>query len=111
MKDCERIKQIRHALGLTQIKFAERIGISSSYLAAMETGDKKVNDRTIRLIGMEFGINEHWLRTGEGMMYNDEEEMNIAKITSLFKSLSPKFQKYALIQFNTLVEFYNSCKK
>jgi len=100
----ERIKQVRQTLGLTQGKFADRIAISISYLAGMELGDKKINDRTILLISMEFGVNEHWLRTGEGSMYDETANVNIAKVTSLFKSLTPEYQECALIQLNSLAE-------
>lgn len=104
----ERIKQVRQAFGLTQGKFAERIAISVSYLAGMELGDKKINDRMIRLIGMEYHVSEQWLRTGEGSMYNEEVEIGFAKITSLFKSLSPKYQECALIQLNALSDLQKS---
>ena len=75
-----RINQIRLALGFTQAKFAERIAVSASFLAAMARGDKPVNDRVIRLVALEFGISEHWIRTGEGEMYNEQEEIDVAKI-------------------------------
>jgi len=100
----ERIKEVRLALELTQTKFAQRIAIATSYIAGMELGTKKVNDRIILLISMEFGINEHWLRTGEGSMYNDEFDVRAAKIASLFKSLSPKYQECALCQLEALVD-------
>jgi transcriptional regulator with XRE-family HTH domain len=103
----ERLKQIRKTLGLTQVKFAKRIGISTSYVAELELGNRKVNDRTMRLISMEFNIDEHWIRTGEGTMYNEAAEANLAKITSLFRSLSPQYQDCALIQMNALNELYN----
>ena len=100
----ERLKQVRQALELTQQKFAERIAISTSYLAAMETGDKQLNERTIRLISMEFNVSEHWLRTGDGEMYNETENIAVVKITSLFKSLTPKFQECAFKQMEALAE-------
>ncbi len=99
-----RIKQIRQRLGLTQAKFAKRIAISTSYLAGMELGDKKVNDRTIKLIGMEFNVDEHWLRTGDGPMLRDETDMRVTKAVSLFKSLSPELQKCALEVLNALAD-------
>ena len=43
----KRVKEIRQITGLTQIKFAERIAVSTSHLAGMESGDKKVNERTL----------------------------------------------------------------
>ncbi|GHU82497.1 hypothetical protein AGMMS50284_4460 [Clostridia bacterium] len=106
----ERIKQIRQALSLTQTKFAERIGISTSYVAEIEIGNKTANDRTMRLISTEFQVDEHWLRTGEGEMYHEAAAANIAQITSLFKSMSPGFQQCALTQLNALAELYNQSK-
>ena len=107
----ERIREVRQTLGLTQNKFSERIAISASYLAGMELGGKKVNERAIQLIVMEFNISEHWLRTGEGSMYDEASEINNAKIMSLFKSLNAKYQECALIQLNALAELHNSEKK
>jgi transcriptional regulator with XRE-family HTH domain len=106
-----RINQVRLALELTQSKFAERIAVSSSYLAGMERSDKKVNDRVIRLISMEFGISEHWIRTGIGEMYSETENINIAKIVSLYKSLTPKYQECALSQMNALADLQNIDKQ
>ena len=106
----ERIKQVRSTLGLTQIKFSARIGIAPSYLAEMELGKKKLNDRTIRLINMEFNVNEHWLRTGEGTMYDEESAVNLAKATSLFKSLTTAHQGVVLALLNSLADLQNSKK-
>lgn len=105
-----RIKRVRQTIGLTQQKFAERIAISTSYLAEMELGNKQVNNRTLRLIILEFGVDEHWLRTGEGFMFSGESNSRMAIITSLFKSLNPKFQECALKQLNELSDLYNSIK-
>jgi transcriptional regulator with XRE-family HTH domain len=110
MSSQERLKQVRNTLGLTQVKFAERIGIASSYLAEMELGKKKLNDRTIRLIGMEFGVNERWLSTGKGMIYDDESAVNLAKATSLFKSLTAPHQGVVLALLNALSDLQNSNK-
>ena len=106
-----RIKEIRQTVKLTQLKFANRIAISTSYLAEMELDVKKVNERTIRLISLEFGVDEHWLKTGEGSMFSGETDAQIATVTSLFRSLSPQFQECAVKQLNELTELYNSLEK
>lgn len=108
MSSQERLKQVRNTLELTQIKFAERIGIAPSYLAEMELGKKRFNDRTIRLINMEFSVNEHWLRTGEGTMYNEESDVNLAKAISLFKSLTTSHQGIVLDLLNALTDLQNT---
>jgi len=104
----ERIRQIHQTLELTQGKFGERISISISYLAGMELGDKPVNERIIRLICMEFGVSEHWLCTGEGAMYKDEEEARTAQANSLFKTLDSKHQALALALLNAVADSQSS---
>ena len=100
----DRVKEVRQTQKLTQSEFGKRIAVSTSYLGGMECGDKKINDRTIRLICMEYNVSERWLRTGEGSMYDKTADINLAKVTSLFKSLSPNFQECALVQLSSLVE-------
>lgn len=54
----ERIREIRQALGLSQAKFAKDISIFSGYVAGLELGHRKVNDRLIKLICAQYNVNE-----------------------------------------------------
>lgn len=54
----ERIREIRQALGLSQAKFSKDISISSGYVAGLELGNRKVNDRMIKLICTQYNVNE-----------------------------------------------------
>ena len=73
----ERIKELRKALGLTQQDFADKIGIKRNSYANYETGRNTPLDAIIVSICREFSVNETWLRTGEGEMFQplsrDEE--------------------------------------
>jgi transcriptional regulator with XRE-family HTH domain len=62
----ERIKAIRKKLGLSQTDFAERIAISRSALAKIESGENRPSERTQLLICDKFGIDPNWLHTGQG---------------------------------------------
>ena len=64
----ERIKELRKALGMTQEKFAERIGLKRNSVALIELG-RDTSDQTIFAICREFRVNEEWLRTGAGDMF------------------------------------------
>ena len=64
----ERIKELRKALGMTQEKFAERIGLKRNSVALIELG-RDTSDQTIFAICREFRVNEDWLRTGAGDMF------------------------------------------
>lgn len=73
----ERIKELRKALGLTQQKFADKIGVKQNTVAQYEIGRNPPTDTVVTLICREFNVNEEWLRTGEGEMFversRDEE--------------------------------------
>ena len=67
MKD--RLKELRKKLGLTQKKFAEKLGISRNNIASYETGKSNPGSSIIQLICRVYNVNETWLRTGEGEMF------------------------------------------
>lgn len=68
-----RIKHIRQTEKLTQIEFAEKIGISRVGLQKLESGENSPREQTVRVICSEFGISRRWLETGEGEMYEESE--------------------------------------
>lgn len=73
----ERLKELRKTLNLTQQEFAEKIGVKRNTIAQYESGRNAPIDAVITLICRTYGVNETWLRTGEGEMFqpksrNDE---------------------------------------
>ena len=64
MKD--RINLIIQKSNINKTKFAERLNVSTAYVSQMCSGVREPSDRTISDICREFGVNEVWLRTGEG---------------------------------------------
>lgn len=76
MKD--RIKAVRKELALNQTDFGSRIGVKQGTVAAYENGSRIPLDSVIVSICREFGVSEHWLRTGQGEMFvrlSREEEI------------------------------------
>ena len=69
MKD--RIRDLRKALQMTQQEFAAKIGASRNSIASYETGARVPLDSVLTLISRTFNVNETWLRTGEGQMFNE----------------------------------------
>jgi len=106
-----RIKQVRQALNLSQAKFAKGISISNGYIAGIELGNRRVNERIIRLIGSTYDVSEIWLKTGEGEMFNDIYRDKLAKVIDYFKQLEPAFQDYILNQIDQLLLLQNSRTK
>jgi transcriptional regulator with XRE-family HTH domain len=106
----ERIREVRNATGLSQAKFSTRMAISSSYLADIELNNKPATERIIRLLSTEFNVDDNWLRTGEGTMFNAEMDVQVAKIISLFKSLNQQFKGCALNQMEELADLHGQLK-
>lgn len=80
----ERLRQLRKALDITQQEFADRIGIKRNSYANYETGRNTPIDAIILSICREFNVNEEWLRTGEGEMFEElTEQQKILKYTAL----------------------------
>lgn len=80
-----RLKELRKALNLNQTKFAAALGIGQSTLGMMEVGKREIGERHIKTICAIYNVNEQWLRTGEGPMFNENEK-------SLFDELSNEYK-------------------
>lgn len=65
-----RIKEIRKKEKLSQQRFADKLGIARGNIAAYEVGKNAPSDAVIALICTKFNVNEDWLRTGQGDMYD-----------------------------------------
>lgn len=96
MKD--RIKALRKALSLNQTDFGSKIGVKQSAVAAYESGSRTPLDSVIVSICREFGVNERWLRTGEGemLMHLSREEEIMRFAATVIRDPSSEFQRQAL---------------
>lgn len=59
-----RVRELR-GFDLTQADFARRIGVSQSYLSAIELGRNEAGAEVLLAISREFGRPIEWLLTGE----------------------------------------------
>lgn len=74
----ERLKAVRKAVKLNQTEFAARIGLTQNYWTMVENGKRDPSNQVILSICREYGVDEIWLRTGEGEMFqpkSKEEEI------------------------------------
>ena len=70
----ERIKELRKKLGLTQIEFAEKIGLKKSAASWIEKKGSNVTASNIQLISTTFNVSEEWLTNGTGDMFTNTDE-------------------------------------
>lgn len=69
------IKFLRKKYKLSQTNFGKRVGASLKSIQRWESDHNIPNNRLI-MICQTFGIDEHWLRTGEGEMYGSTVQIN-----------------------------------
>ena len=92
----DRIRLIRKHFGLTQGEFAQKLGTVQNTITGYETGRRTPSGSAQELICTKFGVNELWLKTGEGDMLKEiPEEDEIASIVS------------DLLENNGQTEFYD----
>lgn len=78
MESNERIKHLRNELKLKQEDFGSKINLTKFAISNYENGRTGIPDRVISDICREFGVNEDWLRDGDGEMFEqltDKEKL------------------------------------
>lgn len=65
----DRIKQVRLALGLSQEEFGNRLGVGRGAITNIELNKVSPKPYFVDLICRQFGVDEEWLKTGEGDMF------------------------------------------
>ena len=90
-----RIRELRKTLGLRQREFAERIGLKQNAISYMEKSGSTVTEQNIKSICSQFNVNEHWLRTGLGQMFLENEKKQ-KEFFEIFDALLPDLQDYLI---------------
>lgn len=89
MTQGERVKKVRKVRHLTLESFGEKIGLKKNTMSAIETGRNSLTEANLISICREFGVNEVWLRTGEGgddnmftkVSEDDRFSLNLGKLS------------------------------
>lgn len=81
MSQGKRIRDLRKSLGMTLDNFGERIGLKKSAVSLIENDKNSVTDQVVKSICREFNVNEEWLRTGQGEMFKQLSQAELAART------------------------------
>lgn len=89
-----RFKELRKACKKNQIDFGKALGISSSGVANIETGQRKVTEKHLLMLSNwdEFNVNIDWLRTGNGEMFLPSETDTLEKIRQEYRLTDQQFK-------------------
>lgn len=94
-----RIKTLRNELALSQEDFAKSLNLSRNFVWMIEKGEREPSDRTILDICRIYHVNENWLRTGEGDIFQErtrETEIN-EMVDAMYKTDENDF-RYQLMK-------------
>ncbi|MDR0456320.1 MAG: helix-turn-helix domain-containing protein [Treponema sp.] len=105
-----RVVKIRKILGYTQREFAEPLKISCSFQGGIEKNHRKINDRLVKMICLTYDVNEIWLKTGKGEVFNTGKDPRLERIIRNFNKLDPPLQNYVLSYLDWLTEYYGKTK-
>lgn len=84
----KRIRAVRKLLDMSQKDFAEKIGLKQNAVSYMEKEGTKVTEQNIRAICSQFSVNEKWLRTGEGEVFQEGDRMR-QEYFAIYSQLAP----------------------
>lgn len=98
-----RFKALRKELKLTQEEFADKMGLSRSYINLIEMGKKVPAERTIKDICRTFKVSYQWLVNGLGEMFHDDDGDAQAIIDSVMTG-DNEFAKKTLVNLARLSE-------
>lgn len=121
MTQGERVKKVRKARDLTLEKFGEQIGLRKNTMSAIETGRNALTEANLISICREFGVNEAWLRTGEGgdenmfakLNEDDRFSINLGKLSQtenqMAKNMLNAIAEASPEKLKHIEEFMKSC--
>jgi transcriptional regulator with XRE-family HTH domain len=128
----ERVRKVRKELGLTQVYFADAIGIKGGSVSVIEIGKTVLTEQNIKLICTPnrlkegYTVSEKWLRSGEGEMFITpassegrpklfENETEIPpeeeELVGIYRQLTPPNRVIAVKQIDVLLESQNEGEK
>lgn len=106
----KRIKKLRMEVGLTQQKFADRLGLKRQTIASYEIGNIEPSDSTMLLICREFNVREEWLRNGTGEMFESmsKEEQVGSILGNVFTDTESDLYNFKMSVFSELGKLSDS---
>lgn len=121
MTQGERVKAIRTEKKMTMEQFGEKLGVQKSAISKIEKGERSLTNQMFLSICREFGINEVWLRTGEGGIENmftklsddDRYSINLGKLSitenQLEKNMLNAIAEASPEKLKHIEEFMKAC--
>lgn len=71
VEETNRWKLLLDELGMSQVRFAEKVGVGKSHISKLVSGDANASGLLLFAVEQKFGVSPEWLEDGEGPMFSD----------------------------------------
>lgn len=121
MTQGERVKAVRKELNMTLEQFGEKLGVTKTAISYVENNKRNLTEQMLLSICREFGVNEVWLRTGEGGIENmftklsddDRYSINLGKLSvtenQIAKNMLNMIAEASPEKLKNIEEFMKAC--
>ena len=90
-----RLAEYRRSIGLTGLKLAEKLGVTSGTLSQYESGGSFPRPDKLEVLA-RMGLNLNWLLTGEGSMKVGEAEISEDSIQRQLRDIQDRLRRLEL---------------
>ncbi|EGT4846889.1 TPA: helix-turn-helix transcriptional regulator [Clostridioides difficile] len=98
------LKKLRKELGLSQKEFGDKLKLTSASISKLENGERNITERHISQICEVFNVNEDWLRNGNGEMFKNIDDIELAAMMGKTFSSNDEFLKKVFLTFAELTD-------
>lgn len=113
-----RMLQVKDGKRMTQESFGKALGVSRDVIASIELGRVEPDGPLVKLICATFGVDYHWLTTGEGEMLHVSDDAVADRIEELLegenetaKALFRAFAAFDESDWKTVQKFIDELRK
>ncbi|MBQ9372134.1 MAG: helix-turn-helix domain-containing protein [Thermoguttaceae bacterium] len=97
----DRLKQLRHAVGIKQRELADRLEVQVGLIGNWESGARNIPKTRIYQLCKEYNVRKEWLIDGEGEMFVKTETFK-DQMKAMFNELSPTYAASFITIYATL---------
>lgn len=98
------LKKLRKELGLSQKEFGNKLKLTSASISKLENGERNITERHIYQICEVFNVNEDWLRNGNGKIFKNIDDIELAAMMGKTFSSNDEFLKKVFLTFAELTD-------
>jgi len=99
----ERLIELRKHYRMSQRDFCQKLGMTQSTYAPLETGKREIRKAYVKLICQTYNANEEWLKDGTEPMFTESPDLDLNELLRIYDELKPVLKSFLLTQAKELL--------